>query len=68
MILPDDTEMLLSVQGVRDFWLGLEEATIEGSSVPGGTWATRQRLLEIWGQGKKQSGRWKSGPIVEGGL
>jgi len=60
----DGSEMLLKVRGVRDFWLGLDEAKIEGEAVSGGSWAVRQRLLESWG--KKASGVWKSGPVVEG--
>ena len=61
----DDSEMRLKVEGNSKFWLGLKGARIEGTTVPGGFSSVQERLLKIFGQ-SKGSGRWRSGPIVEG--
>ena len=59
----DDSEMHLKVDQNFKFWLGLEDALIEGNTIPGGSSAVRERLLKIFGHSKGTS-RWKSGPIV----
>ncbi|KAF8589473.1 hypothetical protein K439DRAFT_1657911 [Ramaria rubella] len=66
----NDSGMYLKIQGAvphrsSKFWLGLEDAEIQGRPVPGGTLAVREALLKSLGQTNK-TGIWRTGPIVEG--